>query len=138
MGPARVVYLRDFFFQAEDGIRDRNVTGVQTCALPISVSPPTTQSALRNRAINGTLGALMALLRNALCVVGGDTGPLHLAVALGTPVVALFGPTDPARNGPYRPGARSAKDLVLRSRNAVTTYKRGDQPDASLLDLPVA
>src|SRR5207249_12029094 len=64
---------------------------------------------------NGTLGALMALLRNALCVVGGDTGPLHLAVALGTPVVALFGPTDPARNGPYRPGARSAKDLVLRS-----------------------
>ncbi|OLB29221.1 MAG: hypothetical protein DMG41_31770 [Acidobacteria bacterium] len=87
---------------------------------------------------NGTLGALMALLRNALCVVGGDTGPLHLAVALGTPVVALFGPTDPARNGPYRPGARSAKDLVLRSRNAVTTYKRGDQPDASLLDLPVA
>src|SRR6266513_394200 len=76
---------------------------------------------------NGTLGALMALLRNALCVVGGDTGPLHLAVALGTPVVALFGPTDPARNGPYRPGARSAKDLVLRSRNAVTTYKRGDQ-----------
>src|SRR5437016_10555148 len=80
---------------------------------------------------NGTLGALMALLRNALCVVGGDTGPLHLAVALGTPVVALFGPTDPARNGPYRPGARSAKDLVLRSRNAVTTYKRGDQPDAS-------
>src|SRR5207249_9143845 len=32
---------------------------------------------------NGTLGALMALLRNALCVVGGDTGPLHLAVALG-------------------------------------------------------
>jgi heptosyltransferase I len=87
---------------------------------------------------NGTLGALMALLRNALCVVGGDTGPLHLAVALGTPVVALFGPTDPARNGPYRPGARSAKDLVLRSRNAVTTYKRGDQPDASLLELPVA
>src|SRR5437868_14242747 len=29
-----------FFFQAEDGIRDRNVTGVQTCALPISLHPP--------------------------------------------------------------------------------------------------
>ena len=87
---------------------------------------------------NGTLGALMALLRNALCVVGGDTGPLHLAVALGTPVVALFGPTDPARNGPYRPSACSAKDVVLRSRKAVTTYKRGDQPDPSMLDLPVA
>ena len=87
---------------------------------------------------NGTLGALMALLRNALCVVGGDTGPLHLAVALGTPVVALFGPTDPARNGPYRPGADSAKDLVLRRPHAVTTYKRGDQPDPSLLELDVA
>ena len=89
-------------------------------------------------AYNGTLGSLMALLRNALCIVGGDTGPLHLAVALGTPVVALFGPTDPSRNGPYRPGARSAKELVLRSPNAVTTYKRGDQPDPSLLELPVA
>ena len=44
----------------------------------------------------------MALLRFATCIVGGDTGPLHLAVALGTPAVALFGPTDPARNGPYR------------------------------------
>lgn len=87
---------------------------------------------------NGTLSALMALLRNALCVVGGDTGPLHLAVALGTPVVALFGPTDPARNGPYRPDAEEAKDLVLRSPHAVTTYKRGDQPDPSLLKLDVA
>jgi len=34
-------------------------------------------------------------------VVGGDTGPLHLAAALGTPVAGLYGPTDPARNGPY-------------------------------------
>src|SRR5437773_5905139 len=35
------VYLLAFFFQAEDGIRDRDVTGVQTCALPISTPPPT-------------------------------------------------------------------------------------------------
>jgi len=89
-------------------------------------------------AYKGALGALMALLRNALCVVGGDTGPLHLAVALGTPVVALFGPTDPARNGPYRLGADSQKDIVLRSPQAVTTYKRGDRPDPSLLQLEVA
>jgi len=34
--------------------------------------------------------------------VAGDTGPLHLADALGVPTLALFGPTDPARNGPYR------------------------------------
>ena len=86
---------------------------------------------------SGALSALMPLLRNARCVVGGDTGPLHLAVALGTPVVALFGPTDPARNGPYPPHAGSAKALVLRTPNAATSYKRGDRPDPSLLELSV-
>jgi heptosyltransferase-1 len=89
-------------------------------------------------AFSTSLEQLMVLLRNALCVVGGDTGPLHLAVALGTPVVALFGPTDPARNGPYRPRADATRDIVLRSPQAVTTYKRGDQPDPSLLQLEVA
>jgi heptosyltransferase I len=92
-------------------------------------------------AYNGSLGQLMALLRNATCIVGGDTGPLHLAVTLGTPAVAIFGPTDPARNGPYRIGNPSEKtvsmDIVLRSPNAVTTYKRGDQPDRSLLEIGV-
>jgi len=89
-------------------------------------------------AYNGSLGHLMGLLRNAACVVGGDTGPLHLAAALGTPVVMLFGPTDPARNGPYRLRAGPAKDIVIRSPHAVTTYKRGDRPDPSLLQLEVA
>ncbi len=81
---------------------------------------------------DGELGQLMALLRNAVCIVGGDTGPLHLAVALGTPAVALFGPTDPARNGPY-----PAREIVLRSPNAVTTYKRRGSTDPSFLDLSV-
>jgi ADP-heptose:LPS heptosyltransferase len=81
---------------------------------------------------------LMVFLRNAICVVAGDSGPLHLAVALGTPVVALFGPTDPARNGPYRIVSDSTKDIVLRSPRAVTSYKRKDQTDASLLELDVA
>jgi heptosyltransferase-1 len=80
----------------------------------------------------------MALLRNALCIVGGDTGPLHLAVALGTPTVALFGPTDPARNGPYRTSGTPGKDIVLRGPHAKTTYKRGDEPDPALLELDVA
>lgn len=47
------------------------------------------------------LRELAQLLRDAALVVGGDTGPLHLAAALGTPVVGLYGPTNPARNGPY-------------------------------------
>src|SRR5216684_2348492 len=92
-------------------------------------------------AYNGSLGQLMALLRNAVCIVGGDTWPLHLAVALGTPAVAIFGPTDPARNGPYRMSERSAgtspKDIILRSPRAVTTYKRGDQAEPSILEIGV-
>jgi heptosyltransferase-1 len=81
---------------------------------------------------DGELGQLRALLHDAQCIVGGDTGPLHLAVALGTPAVALFGPTDPARNGPYPPG-----DIVLRSPKAITSYGRSDTTDPSLLELSV-
>ncbi|HEV7573094.1 MAG TPA: lipopolysaccharide heptosyltransferase I [Thermoanaerobaculia bacterium] len=44
---------------------------------------------------------LAFLLRHARLVIGADTGPLHLAAALGTPLIGLYGPTDPARNGPY-------------------------------------
>jgi ADP-heptose:LPS heptosyltransferase len=82
---------------------------------------------------NGPLGPLMALLRNAACIVGGDTGPLHLAIALGTPAVAIFGPTDPARNGPYR-----TDDIVLRASNVVTTHSRADQTHPSLLQIQVS
>jgi heptosyltransferase-1 len=83
-------------------------------------------------AYDGEMGPLMALLRGAQCIVGGDTGPLHLGIALGTRGVALFGPTDPARNGPY-----PQQQIVLRSPDAHTTYGRGDAPDASLLALTV-
>jgi len=44
---------------------------------------------------------LAYLIQRAQAFVGGDTGPMHLAVAVGTKVVTMFGPTDPKRNGPY-------------------------------------
>jgi heptosyltransferase-1 len=66
------------------------------------------------------VAGLVALLRRADLFVGGDSGPTHLAAALAVPTVALFGPTDPARNGPWGPGAR----VVLRDPGAVTSYKR--------------
>ena len=57
-----------------------------------------------------TLKELIALLRRARLLVTNDSGPMHLAAAVGTPVIALFGPTDPARPGPYGAG-----HTVLRS-----------------------
>ena len=79
------------------------------------------------------LGPLMALLRRAKFVVSADTGPLHLASALGAPVVGLYGPTDPARNGPY-----SCTDVVVRNPCAsVTTYNREASYSASMLSISV-
>jgi heptosyltransferase-1 len=86
------------------------------------------------------LGELMALLRGASCIVAGDTGPLHLAAALGTPTVALFGPTNPARNGPYRVGEAQEseyKDIVLRVPGVRTTHRHDSQPHPSMLALSV-
>jgi heptosyltransferase-1 len=75
----------------------------------------------------------MALLRRAKIVVGGDTGPLHLAVAMGTPVVGLYGPTDPERNGPY-----SAADVVVRNIGPEEiTYKRGANYSPAMLSISV-
>jgi heptosyltransferase I len=82
----------------------------------------------RARPTKGTITELIALTRRARLFIGGDTGPLHLAAALRVPVVAIFGPTDPARNGPY--GTRS---VVLRSSESVTTHARRAAPDDGLL-----
>ena len=49
------------------------------------------------------LGDMLAVIREASLFVAGDTGPLQLAAALGTPTVGVFGPTNPARNGPWSP-----------------------------------
>jgi heptosyltransferase I len=50
-----------------------------------------------------TIADLLELSRAAAVMVSGDTGPLHIAAAAGTPIVAIFGPTDPERNGPWSP-----------------------------------
>ncbi|MEE9910669.1 MAG: glycosyltransferase family 9 protein [Deltaproteobacteria bacterium] len=51
-----------------------------------------------------TLPELACIYKDALAVITTDSGPMHLAAAVGTPVIALFGPTDPARTGPYGTG----------------------------------
>jgi heptosyltransferase-1 len=73
------------------------------------------------------LPGLIWATRRAAAVVGVDSGPLHLAAALAKPGVAIFGPTDPARNGPYGGSLQ-----VMRSAAAATTYKRGAAIDESM------
>ena len=80
-----------------------------------------------------SLGGLIHATRRARAVLGVDSGPLHLAAALGKPGVALFGGTDPARNGPY-----GGSIQVLRHRDAVTSYERGDTLDPLMRDLTPA
>jgi heptosyltransferase-1 len=76
------------------------------------------------------LAGLIYATRRATAVVGLDSGPLHLAAALGKPGVAIYGPTDPARHGPY-----GGTIGVLRSPEAVTTYRRTSEPDASMREI---
>ena len=78
------------------------------------------------RHVSGLPGLIDAT-RRAAAVVGVDSGPLHLAAALGKPGAALFGPTDPTRNGPY-----GGSLTVLRSTSAATTYKRHGTVDESM------
>jgi heptosyltransferase I len=80
------------------------------------------------------LGPLMALLRRARLIVSADTGPLHLAAALGTPAVGLFGPTDPARNGPFGDTSISIRN----PRNSETTYRRGTSYSSAMLSITVS
>lgn len=76
---------------------------------------------------------LIALLRGASLVVAGDTGPLHLASALGVPVVGLYGPTDPSRNGPFSIG-----DIVVRkAQPEQTTYRRNKSVSELMLAIRV-
>jgi heptosyltransferase-1 len=83
-------------------------------------------------AVNCRIGELIALTRRARIFIGGDTGPLHLAAALGIPAVGLFGPTDPARTGPF-----AERAIALRHPQSKTTFSHHRQPDEGLLQIGV-
>ncbi len=81
-----------------------------------------------------SIADLVALVGRAVVVVSGDTGPTHIAAALGTPVVGLYGPTRPSRNGPLSP------DAVTISRDAVCQchhLRRCTRPRMCLFDIEV-
>ncbi len=84
-------------------------------------------------AVAGTLAhesgiaGLIDATRRAAVVIGVDSGPLHLAAALNKPGIAIFGPTDPVRNGPY-----GGDFEVFRMPGARTTHRRGTTIAASM------
>jgi heptosyltransferase-1 len=92
--------------------------------LPPGAAFPPIENAVTH--VSGLPGLIDAT-RRAAAVVGVDSGPLHLAAALGKPGVAIFGPTDPARNGPYGDTLR-----VLRTAQALTTYKRNSSANENM------
>ena len=75
-----------------------------------------------------TVGQLIELTRRVTLAIGGDTGPLHLAAALGKPTVGIYGPTDPARNGPFHGHFR-----VLRDPESRRDHARRSDPEQGLL-----
>lgn len=81
-------------------------------------------------AVSCSLAQLIALTRRVSLAIGGDTGPVHLACALGKPVVGIYGPTDPKRNGPF-----GTRFRVLRNPESRTDHARAEQPEAGLLTI---
>jgi heptosyltransferase I len=98
----------------EEPMADRIVKEASSAAIPLATS----------------LSQLIALTRRVALCVAGDTGPLHLACALGRPVVGIYGPTDPGRNGPY-----GTRFRVLRSPQSRRDHARRPEPEAGLLTI---
>jgi heptosyltransferase-1 len=80
--------------------------------------------------VRASLDQLIALTRRIALCVAGDTGPLHLACALGRPVVGVYGPTDPSRNGPF-----ATRATVLRSPMSQRDHSRRHAPEAGMLTI---
>jgi len=100
--------------------------------IPLVVNfAPSARIALRHSQphVSGIAGLIHAT-RRAAAVVGVDSGPMHLAAALGKPGVAIFGPTDPAVNGPF-----GGTLETLRAAGAPTSYKRGDSIAPSMREI---
>jgi heptosyltransferase-1 len=84
------------------------------------------------RVLASDLPTLAALIRRSRLMLGGDTGPTHLARALGTPALMVMGPTDPERHGPY-----GAPESALFKRLACSfCYQRLPETKACLLEVP--
>ena len=96
--PERYSQLADWL-SSECGFKSIVTFGPGEEALAQAVASDSRSGAVRQ--VASTLKQFVALARRAALFVGGDTGPLHLAAASGTPIVGLYGPTSTERNGPF-------------------------------------
>ena len=94
----------------------------------------TTSGGFAHMAPATTLGELAELARRARMFVGSDTGPLHLAAAVGTPCVGLYGPVSAQRNGPYGSGHIAIQRMLLEG----SSRERREASDASMRAIEVA
>jgi heptosyltransferase I len=109
-------------------LRSIVIWGRKEEALAEAVVAASDEAAVRAPATG--LGDLIALGARASLVVSGDTGPLHIAAAVDTPVVGLFGPTVPTRNGPWNPD----DEVVSRSGECACYHKRECSQDTPCLN----
>lgn len=122
----------DRYASVARGLVDRGMTVLVNAGPGEEQLAAEIQSASGNAAspVNASLPQLIALTRRIALCVAGDTGPLHLACALGRPVVGIYGPTDPTRNGPYHSPA-----VVLRSPLSRRDHSRRSEPESGLLTI---
>ena len=109
----------------KDGLRSLINYGPGEEELAVAVETASMGAA---RKISCSISELIALTRRARLFIGGDTGPMHLAAALQIPVVGIFGPTNPARNGPF-----GTSSVVLRSASSLTSHARHAEPEKGML-----
>lgn len=114
----------EFYSQLAERLR-------RECGIPLVIDAPYPLHVAGAQTHVSSLHGLIHATRKAIAVVGVDSGPLHLAAALGKPGVAVYGPTDPARHGPY-----GGTITVLRTQGAVTTYRRSSAPDTTMREIP--
>jgi heptosyltransferase-1 len=114
---------------AENGLRSLVNYGPGEEELAVAVETASEGVAQK---VSCSVSELIALTRRARLFIGGDTGPMHLAAALKIPVVAIFGPTNPARNGPF-----ATQSIVLRNASSTTDHTRRRAPDQGLLEITV-
>jgi heptosyltransferase I len=94
----------------------------------------TTSGGFAHMAPATTLGELAELARRARLFVGSDTGPLHLAAAVGAPCVGLYGPVSAVRNGPYGQGHIAIQRMLLEG----SSRQRREASDASMRAIEIA